>query len=65
MDDRRVWGWITRLLSGFYTVQTPQGDVVCQLRGRLKLQRAGGDILALGDRVGISLLTPTSGVIGK
>lgn len=63
MTEITVWGWITKLLSGFYTVQTEQGDVICQLRGKLKRLRAEGDIIALGDRVRIQVLTDGSGVI--
>lgn len=38
-------------------------DVVCQLRGRLKRNRFEGDIVAIGDRVEISLLEPGKGMI--
>jgi len=58
-----VPGWVVHLSSGFYTVQTPQGQVVCQLRGRLKRLRAEGDVIAVGDRVQIRLLPDGSGVI--
>lgn len=63
MDESTVWGWIIRLLSGFYTVQTDHGAYVCQLRGKLKLHRAAGDIIALGDHVRIQILNTTTGVI--
>ena len=63
MDESSVWGWITRLLSGFYTVQTPQGEVVCQLRGRLKKNRSAGDIITLGDHVRIQLQSDGTGSI--
>lgn len=63
MTDKYVWGWITKLLSGFYTVQTEQGDVICQLRGKLKRNRSAGDIIALGDHVRILVLTEDSGAI--
>jgi ribosome biogenesis GTPase len=63
MDEKMVWGWITRLLSGFYTVQTDQGAVVCQLRGRLKKHRSAGDIIALGDHVRIQLQNDGTGSI--
>jgi len=63
MLETTVWGWITRLLSGFYTVESEQGNFVCQLRGRLKLNRKDGDIIALGDRVRIQVLNATTGVI--
>ena len=63
MPEKHLWGWITKLLSGFYTVQTDQGEVICQLRGRLKRKRAEGDIAALGDHVRIQRLPDGSGVI--
>ena len=63
MDVKMVWGWITRLLSGFYSVQTEQGTVVCQLRGRLKKHRSAGDIIALGDHVRIQLQNDGTGSI--
>ncbi|MBI5840670.1 MAG: ribosome small subunit-dependent GTPase A [Chloroflexi bacterium] len=52
-----------RAQSGFFTVETGQGLVVCQLRGKLKQGRAVGDIAALGDRVRITVLADKSGVI--
>lgn len=63
MPEKVQWGWITKLLSGFYTVQTENGPVTCQLRGKLKRLRASGDIAALGDRAAITLLTDGTGVI--
>jgi ribosome biogenesis GTPase len=54
---------IIRAQSGFFTVETGQGPVVCQLRGKLKQGKARGDIAALGDRVRITVLTDKSGVI--
>lgn len=63
IPEKVQWGWITKLLSGFYTVQTERGPVICQLRGKLKRLRASGDIAALGDRAAITLLTDGSGVI--
>ena len=58
-----VDGWVTRLQSGFYTVHTSEGVVVCGLRGRLKRTKVRADILAVGDRVKITLLPEGSGVI--
>lgn len=58
-----VPGWVVHLSSGFYTVQTSQGPVVCQLRGRLKRLRAEGDVIAVGDRVQIRRLPDGHGVI--
>lgn len=46
-------------------METGEGFVICQLRGKLKQGRATGDIAALGDRVQITVLTDGSGVIEK
>ncbi len=63
MKQSTLHGQVTRLLSGFYTVQNEQGVWVCRLRGRLKKQRSQGDIVALGDRVYFTPLPDGSGVI--
>jgi len=56
-------GLIVKAQSGFFSVETGEGLVVCQLRGRLKQGRATGDIAALGDHVHITVLEDGSGVI--
>lgn len=56
-------GTVIRIQSGFHTVQTEQGQVVCHLRGRLKRTSFRGDVLAVGDRVKISLLPDHTGMI--
>jgi ribosome biogenesis GTPase len=56
-------GLIVRSQSGFFTVETPQGRVVCRLRGKLKRGPIHGDIAAVGDRVSVSLQTDGSGAI--
>jgi ribosome biogenesis GTPase len=58
-------GLIVKAQSGFFTVETGEGFVICQLRGKLKQGRAIGDIAALGDRVQITVLTDGSGVVEK
>lgn len=63
MTDATQQGLITKAQSGFFTVETGAGLVVCQLRGKLKQGRATGDIAALGDRVAITVLSDGSGVI--
>lgn len=62
MKDR---GFIIRSQSGFYTVETESGPVVCRLRGRLKRGPRRGDIIAVGDWVQISRLPDGSGMIEK
>jgi len=64
MSAEVVSGWVTRMQSGFITVETDEaGAVVCRLRGRLKKHRFEGDIIAIGDRVEISLLPDGTGMI--
>ncbi|MEO8354524.1 MAG: ribosome small subunit-dependent GTPase A [Chloroflexota bacterium] len=63
MTETTHTGQIIKAQSGFFTVETGQGFVVCQLRGKLKQGRALGDIAAVGDRVRITLLTDGSGAI--
>ncbi len=56
-------GLIIRSQSGFYTVQTEEGLVVCQLRGRMKKGRRLGDLAAIGDWVQVTPLGEGRGVI--
>ena len=62
-NENTVQGLIIKAQSGFFTVETGQGFIVCQLRGKLKQGRAKGDIAAIGDRVRVTLLTDGSGAI--
>ena len=61
--EQYLQGLIIKAQSGFFTVETDQGLVVCQLRGKLKRGKAKGDIAAIGDRVHITVLVDGSGVI--
>ena len=56
-------GLIIKAQSGFFTVETGEGLVICRLRGKLKQGRAVGDIAALGDNVLIEVLADGSGAI--
>jgi ribosome biogenesis GTPase len=58
-----VPGWVTRLQSGFYAVETEGGTITCQLRGRLKRERGEGDVISVGDRVSILLNADGTGRI--
>jgi ribosome biogenesis GTPase / thiamine phosphate phosphatase len=62
-NESSLQGLIIKAQSGFFTVETSQGFIVCQLRGKLKQGKAKGDIAALGDRVRITELADGSGVI--
>ncbi|MBN2305540.1 MAG: ribosome small subunit-dependent GTPase A [Anaerolineae bacterium] len=57
-------GLVIRTQSGFFTVQTPQGPVISQLRGRLKEDYQETDIVALGDRVTIERLPIEADTVG-
>jgi len=62
-NETKLQGLIIKAQSGFFTVETSRGFVVCQLRGKLKQGRATGDIAALGDKVWVTVLEDKSGVI--
>lgn len=49
--------------SGFFTVETDEGNYVCQIRGRLKQERQDTDLVAIGDWVTISVVTDETGLI--
>jgi ribosome biogenesis GTPase len=55
-DVELLPGLVIKAQSGFFTVQTEQGPVVAQLRGRLTKERLETDVIALGDRVQIQVL---------
>ncbi|MCZ7674461.1 MAG: hypothetical protein M5U34_48715 [Chloroflexi bacterium] len=61
--NQLVEGLVVKAISGFYTVQTSQGAIVCQLPGRLKQEWQLSSIVAVGDQVTISLNADGSGVI--
>ncbi len=56
-------GLVIRSQSGFYTVETGQGLLTCQLRGRLKRGPRLGDLVAVGDQVQVSTLNEGRGMI--
>ncbi len=62
-NETKLQGLIIKAQSGFFTVETGRGFVVCQLRGKLKQGRATGDIAAIGDKVWVTVLEDKSGVI--
>ena len=57
-------GLVTRTQSGFFTVQTPEGPIICQLRGRLKEEYQETDPVALGDRVIVERLVMEADTVG-
>jgi len=64
-EKRLLPGLITKSQSGFFTVQTEDGSLVCRLRGRLKQGARGGDLAAIGDRVKVEPLDAVRGVIAE
>jgi ribosome biogenesis GTPase len=63
VNEESLNGLIIKAQSGFFTVETSRGFIVCQLRGKLKQGRAKGDIAAIGDTVQVTVLRDGSGVI--
>lgn len=56
-------GLIIKAQSGFFTVHTTEGSVVCKLRGRLKKEKRLSDLATVGDRVTVTRLPDGTGVI--
>jgi len=63
MRDSHRDGLVIKAQSGFFTVRTADGDIICKVRGRLKRRRLDTDLIALGDRVRISLAEEGTGMI--
>lgn len=59
---RETSGLVIKAQSGFHTVWVDGREVVCRIRGRLKQARLEADLVAVGDRVRISL-APDGGII--
>jgi ribosome biogenesis GTPase len=55
MTEETRRGIVLRSQSGFFTLDTPQGEVVARLRGRLKQGSKTRDLIAVGDRVEVSI----------
>lgn len=56
-------GLVVRTQSGFARVDTPSGSYTCRLRGKLKQHHKISDILSVGDRVKITVITEKEGRI--
>ncbi len=63
LSETTLSGLIIKAQSGFFFVETGEGLVVCQLRGKLKKGRAVGDIAAIGDRVRVTVSADGAGAI--
>jgi ribosome biogenesis GTPase len=56
-------GLIVRTQSGFFTVETGEGQLVSELRGRLKRGAREGDLAAIGDQVMVRKIEGDRGLI--
>lgn len=63
MADSILEGIVVKAQSGFFTVETPGGALVCKPRGLLQKTRLDTDILAVGDRVHVQPLHTGHGQI--
>ena len=63
MTEEILRGIVVRSQSGFFTLDTPKGEVVARLRGRLKQGRKTGDLIAVGDWVKVSILEDDTAMI--
>ncbi len=61
--NQQLDGLVIKAISGFYTVETEQGEFVSQLPGRMKKDWQNTSIVAVGDRVTISLNEDSTGTI--
>ncbi len=57
-------GLVIRTQSGFFTVQTSHGPIICNLRGKLKEEYKETDLVTLGDRVVIEELPVEADTVG-
>ncbi len=58
-----IQGILVRSQSGFYVIDTDQGQYTARLRGKYKKGRKRGDLLAIGDIVHISIQDDGTGMI--
>lgn len=59
----RVEGLVTKSQSGFFTVETEQGEIIAQIPGRLKQEWQKTTLVAIGDRVTVSINEDGTGII--
>ncbi len=63
MDKPKVDGLVIKSISGFFTVQTAVSQIVARIPGRLRKQKRGSTLVAIGDTVTISINADGSGTI--
>jgi ribosome biogenesis GTPase len=62
--SERLTGLVIRTQSGFFTVHTSSGPIVCQLRGKLKEEYKDTDLVAIGDQVTLECLPVEADTVG-
>lgn len=62
-EGELLHGRVIKGLSGFFTVDAPEGQIVAKLPGRLKKERQDTDIVAVGDSVTVSVNADGTGTI--
>ena len=62
-ENELVDGLVIKTHSGFYTVQTERGSIVCQLRGKLKEQALKRELCVIGDQVTLTVNADGTGAI--
>lgn len=62
-EEKLLRGIVVRSQSGFFTLDTNEGEVIARLRGRLKQGKKTGDLIAVGDWVQVSLQEDGSAMI--
>ncbi|HLY29291.1 MAG TPA: hypothetical protein VKQ72_23300, partial [Aggregatilineales bacterium] len=63
MDKTERQGLVVKTQSGFYNVETPDGLVMCQLRGTLKQGSRKTELCVIGDHVTLDVAADGTGVI--
>ncbi|MBN2044294.1 MAG: ribosome small subunit-dependent GTPase A [Anaerolineales bacterium] len=63
MTKKILRGIVIRSQSGFFTLDTAEGEVVARLRGRLKQGPKTGDLIAVGDWVKVAILDEDTAMI--
>jgi ribosome biogenesis GTPase len=59
-------GIVLRARSGFYTVETADGDLIeARLRGRMKKERQTSDLAVIGDHVEVERLSDGTGAVSS
>jgi ribosome biogenesis GTPase len=60
---KQVEGVVIKAISGFFTVDTGEGEIIAQLAGRLKKEWRKTSLVAVGDRVTVSVNEDGTGTV--